>query len=75
MKKTKLTLLFGSLALLTACDENKVTEISTEDLLKNLDNSAYVIVDTRHDSLYNGFKDNNATHGGHIKGAIQFTTA
>lgn len=75
MKKNKVALLLGGLALLTACEQNKVTEISTEELLKNIDNPTYLIVDTRHDSLYNGFKDQNATKGGHIKGAIQFTTA
>lgn len=75
MKKSKVALLLGGLALLTACEQNKVTEISTEELLKNIDNPTYLIVDTRHDSLYNGFKDQNATKGGHIKGAIQFTTA
>ena len=70
MKKNKVALLLGGLALLTACEPNKVTEISTEELLKNIDNPTYLIVDTRHDSLYNGFKDQNATKGGHIKGAI-----
>lgn len=37
MKKNKVALLLGGLALLTACEQNKVTEISTEELLKNID--------------------------------------
>ena len=63
------------LGLILSCGKNAVSEIKTEDLLKNIDNSSYVIIDTRRDSLYNGFKDKNAKRGGHIKNAIQFTAA
>lgn len=58
---------------LSACNETTVKVIETEDLIKNLDNPDFVIIDTRQDSLYNGFKDKNATRGGHIKGAVQFS--
>lgn len=68
-------LLTSTIALaLTACDDRSVKNIDTETLLKNINNPDYVLIDTRQDSLYNGFKDKNATRGGHIKGAIQFTT-
>lgn len=68
-------LLTSSLVLaLTGCDDRSVKTIETEELIKNLNNPEYVIIDTRQDSLYNGFKDKNAIRGGHIKGAIQFTT-
>lgn len=71
--KNKLTLMLLTI-LLTGCDQTVVKKISTDDLVKNLDNPDYVIIDTRPDSLYFGFKDNQATRGGHIKGAMQFTT-
>ena len=68
-------LLTSAIALaLTACDDRSVKKIDTETLLKNISNPDYVLIDTRQDSLYNGFKDKNAIRGGHIKGAIQFTT-
>lgn len=34
-----------------------------------------MIVDVRDDSFYNGFKESGASKGGHIKGAIQFSTS
>ncbi|MDG2951724.1 rhodanese-like domain-containing protein [Exercitatus varius] len=61
--------------VLAACDKNSVRVIETDELLKNLDNPKYVIIDTRDDSFYNGFKEKNALRGGHIKGAVQFTCA
>ncbi|QBQ63897.1 sulfurtransferase [Actinobacillus indolicus] len=70
--KLKLTLLATSLAFLTACDDKSVKEIGIDELVKNLDNPEFVVVDGRQDSLYNGFKDGDAKRGGHIKGAVQF---
>lgn len=61
-----------SLAL-AACDNQAIKPIESAELLKNLDNPDYLVIDTRNDSLYNGFKDKNASRGGHIKGAIQFS--
>lgn len=72
-KKTLLTLTL-SLALI-GCDNRVVKNIDTAELLQNLDNPHFVIIDTRVDSFYNGFKDQDAERGGHIKGAVQFTTA
>ncbi|WP_443091544.1 rhodanese-like domain-containing protein [Basfia succiniciproducens] len=70
----KLTLIATAVALtLSACDDKSVKEIKTDELLKNLDNPEFVIIDGRSDSLYNGFKDGNAKRGGHIKGAVQFS--
>lgn len=70
--KLKLTLLATSLAFLTACNDKSVKEIGIDELVKNLDNPEFVVVDGRQDSLYNGFKDGDAKRGGHIKGAVQF---
>ena len=70
--KLKLTLLATSLAFLTACNDKSVKEIGLDELVKNLDNPEFVVVDGRQDSLYNGFKDGDAQRGGHIKGAVQF---
>ena len=47
-------------------------EIGIDELVKNLDNPEFVVVDGRQDSLYNGFKDGDTQRGGHIKGAVQF---
>lgn len=71
--KDKLMLLLLSL-LLTGCDQKVVHDISYQQLVNNLDNPDYLIIDTRPDSLYFGFKEQNANRGGHIKGAIQFTS-
>lgn len=70
------TLLGLSLLLgLAACEDKQVKTIETQALLDNLNNPNYVIIDTRQDSLYNGFKDKNSTKGGHIPGAVQFSCA
>lgn len=71
LKITALTLAVS--ALLTGCNEQKVSEISQSELLKSLNDPQTVIVDTRGDSFYNGFKSPNAVRGGHIPNAVQFT--
>ncbi|OOF71352.1 rhodanese-like domain-containing protein [Rodentibacter caecimuris] len=71
--KTRLLMLACTAVLLGCCDEKAVQPIETAELLNNLDNPDYVIIDSRNDSLYNGFKDKNAAYGGHIKGAVQFS--
>lgn len=73
--KTLAAALAVSVAILGCEDRTVAKAIDTKALLENLDNPDYVIIDTRIDSLYNGFKDKNALRGGHIKGAIQFSTA
>ena len=67
------TIIIAILGLIISCGKNSISEIKIEELIKNLDNPDYVIIDGREDSLYNGFKDVNAERGGHIKGAIQFS--
>ncbi len=47
--------------------------ISTQEVVKNLDNPKYLFIDTRNDSFYNGFKQKGAIRGGHIKNALQIT--
>ncbi len=71
--KAKLALLLSFLLLL-GCDQKVVRDINFQQLVNNLDNPNYIIIDTRADSLYFGFKDQHTNRGGHIKGAIQFTT-
>ena len=61
--------------LFSSCGSNSVGSISLEELKKNLDNDSYVIIDTRADEFYNGFKEMDGKRGGHIKGAIQFSPA
>lgn len=52
--------------------KNTVKEIKIDEVVKNINNSKYVFVDNREDSLFNGFKDKDTKRGGHIKGAVQF---
>lgn len=66
--KTLVAALAISVAILGCEDRTVAKAIDTKELLANLDNPEYVIIDTRIDSLYNGFKDKNALRGGHIKG-------
>ncbi|MEE6031752.1 rhodanese-like domain-containing protein [Avibacterium paragallinarum] len=73
MKMKPILLAVAVSVALSACDDRTVKVIDTPELLKQLENPDFVIVDTRQDSLYNGFKDKNATRGGHIKGAVQFS--
>lgn len=48
--------LLGIVFALAACDDNQVKTIETKELLDNLNNPNYVIIDSRQDSLYNGFQ-------------------
>ena len=73
MKFNRSLLGIGIVFALAACDDNKVKTIETKELLDNLNNPNYVIIDSRQDSLYNGFKDKNTTRGGHIPNAVQFS--
>lgn len=61
---------------LVACGDNNINQkITTSELLNNLNSPNYIIIDTREDSLYNGFKDGDAKRGGHIATAIQFSSS
>ena len=73
MKFNRSLLGIGIVFALAACDDNQVKTIETKELLDNLNNPNYVIIDSRQDSLYNGFKDKNTTRGGHIPNAVQFS--
>lgn len=87
-KKLAPVLLAGSLVL-TACSTSSTTTnsssskvevkevktISTEDFKKALTDTAYQIVDTRSDELFNGFTNNEVKIGGHIKNAIQYSAS
>ena len=67
------TLGFG--AVLSACDSRKVQILDTAAMAERIGKPDTVIMDTREDSLYNGFHDQGAPRGGHLPGAGQFTTA
>ena len=73
MKNVFKVVLFGLIAFLlsVSCTSNSIENITIEELVKNMDR--YVIIDVREDALYNGFREENAVRGGHIKGAIQFS--
>jgi thiosulfate/3-mercaptopyruvate sulfurtransferase len=47
----------------------QITNISTEELLENLENPDFKILDVRPIDAYNGWMLNNETRGGHIKNA------
>ncbi|MDY2947901.1 MAG: rhodanese-like domain-containing protein [Mannheimia varigena] len=73
MKTLKLSALAVAVGFLAACNEQKVGEISQAELLKLKDNPEYLIIDTRGDTFYNGFKSDKTARGGHIPNAVQFT--
>lgn len=55
--------------------ENKggIQAISTEELKDKLDDDSWIIVDTRINDAYNGWKLDGVERGGHIKGAVDFS--
>lgn len=74
MKLWKKSALAFSIALgLFGCDNQQVKTLSQQEFLQAQQDPTVVIVDTRGDSLYNGFKSPNAARGGHIPNAVQFT--
>ena len=50
-----------------------VSTITTEDLKKNLNDDKWVVVDTRINDAFNGWKLDGVARGGHIKGAVDFS--
>lgn len=71
-----------STSVLSACgskqeakntDETKT--ISTKDLKDKVGKSDWVIVDTRENDAFNGWKIDGVKRGGHIKGATDFSAA
>ncbi len=72
--KLKSACLLASLGLaLSACNQQKVQVLDTAQLVEKLNDPGHLLIDTREDSLYNGFRDQNAPRGGHLPGAVQFT--
>lgn len=63
----------SAMLAIVGCEDRSIKTLDTADLIKQLDNPNYVIIDSRDDNFYNGFKEPNAKRGGHIKGAIQFS--
>lgn len=74
------------LLALTACsttkqqnDSKEMTEsnnsqtISTDELKEKLEDDTWVIVDTRINDAYNGWKLDGVSRGGHIDGAVDFS--
>lgn len=49
--------------------------ISTKEVKNNLGKSNWIVVDTRENDAYNGWKLDGVKRGGHIKGAVDFSAA
>lgn len=86
LRKTHLSILLILLLTLTlvACSTDsskktdvektsKLDEISTLDLKEKLDDDKWIVVDTRINDAYNGWKLDGVSRGGHIKGAVDFS--
>ncbi|BCX78795.1 rhodanese-like domain-containing protein [Campylobacter sp. 19-13652] len=74
MKKSLLSALTAALILAACSQSDGVKSITTAELASHLNDPAYVIIDARDDSLFNGFKENGAKRGGHVAGAVQFSS-
>lgn len=59
----------------TKKDASGITILSTKDLQDKLGKSDWVVVDTRENDAYNGWKLDDVKRGGHIKGATDFSAA
>lgn len=55
--------------------ETKIKTISAEDLQEKLGDNEWVVVDTRENDAFNGWKLDEVKRGGHIKGATDFSAA
>lgn len=73
-----------SMTALTACgtkdkakdnegSSSEVKTISTEDLAKSIKDDKWIVVDTRANDAYNGWKLEGVERGGHIEGAVDFS--
>ncbi len=49
------------------------TTINTDQVIKALGNDDWVVVDTRLNDAFNGWKMDGVSRGGHIKGAVDFS--
>ncbi|SEF87051.1 thiosulfate/3-mercaptopyruvate sulfurtransferase [Caloramator fervidus] len=73
--------LFFSISLFSSCSQQVENQsisnfktITTQELKDNLNNSNYIIVDTRINDAFNGWKLDGIERGGHIKGATDFSS-
>lgn len=71
-----------SMGTLAACSKNEANKndisvetktISTKDLESKLDDKSWVVVDSRLNDAYNGWKLDGVKRGGHIEGAVDFS--
>lgn len=73
------SLLLTLTTALSACSKEEVNNIetkaiSTKELESKLDDNSWVIVDTRINDAYNGWKLDGVKRGGHIDGAVDFSS-
>ena len=58
----------------TINDSSKIKTISTQELQTDIGKSDWIVVDTRINDAFNGWKLDNVSRGGHIKGATDFSS-
>lgn len=80
----KATLIFAlalTMAVSSACSKEEVKDeavnvetktVTTQELNEKLNDDSWVIVDTRINDAYNGWKLDGVARGGHIEGAVDF---
>ena len=74
-----LIMVFGALAGCSVTKDNKPQtntdgkQISTNDLKANINKTDWIVVDTRINDAFNGWKLDSVKRGGHIKGATDFS--
>ena len=78
-------LLLLAILIVTACNSDKesqpadknsdeaITAITTEELQGKLNDESWVVVDTRINDAFNGWKLDGVERGGHIAGAVDFS--
>ena len=81
-KASLLSALVLTMALFAGCSNEKenqkvadieVKTIATKDLQDKLSDDSWVVVDTRINDAFNGWKLDEVERGGHIKGAVDFS--
>ena len=81
-KATLLSALVLTMALFAGCSNEKenqkvadieVKTIATKELQDKLSDDSWVVVDTRINDAFNGWKLDEVERGGHIKGAVDFS--
>ena len=59
----------------SAKQKSEIKTISTKDVKTNLGKNNWVVVDTRENDAFNGWKLDDVSRGGHVKGATDFSAA